>query len=138
MRNVQGMSTALLAFVAIIVIGGATVGLYVLFTAPRSIASLTVSFGTVLDVERREFSVPILHDTVQVEVVVNSGNLLWTASILQQEDVLWTHAAHQGGQMTYQSPWVQLPSGNYNLTFATAGIGSLDVEIKVTSKGGVW
>lgn len=113
-------------------------GLFLLLTFPKSAVSFTVSFTIGADVERREFSVPVLHSSAQVEVIVNSGNLLWTARIQQQEDVLWSHTAHQGGQTTYQSEWISLPSGNYNFTFATAGIGSLDAEIKVTSKGGIW
>ncbi len=107
-------------------------------TSPRSVVNFPVSFTIGADVERMEFNVPIFHDSVQIKVIVDNGNLLWTASILRQDNVLWSHAAHQGGQTTYSSDWVQLPSGDYNFTFATAGIGSLDAEILVTSKGGFW
>lgn len=137
-QRIKGMTRALMVVVLIIIIGGAGIGLYTFLTYPRSVVNSTVSFTIGADVERREFSVPILHETVQVEVVVNNGNLLWTANILQHGDVLWSHVAHQGEQTTYRSDWVRLPSGDYNFTFATAGIGSLDVEIQVTSKGGFW
>jgi hypothetical protein len=136
--NVMGMSRALKVIVLVIIVGVASTGLYLLLTFPKSVVSFPVSFTIGADVERREFSVPILHEWVQVEVVVNSGNLLWTAKILQQDDVLWNHNAHQGDQTTYRSEWVRLQSGDYNFTFATAGIGSLDAEIRVTSKGGSW
>lgn len=132
------MTRLLMVVVLIIIIGGAGFGLYIFLTYPRSVVNFPVSFTIGADVEHREFSVPILHEIVQVEVVVNTGNLLWTASILQNGDVLWSHAAHQGGQTTYRSDWVRLPSGNYNFTFVTAGIGTLDAEIQVTSKGGFW
>lgn len=137
-KRIKGMTRSLMVVVLIIIIIGACIGLYTVLTYPRSAVNFTVSFTIGADVERREFSVPILHETVQVEVVVNNGNLLWTANILQHSDVLWSHAAHQGGQTTYQSDWIRLPSGDYNFTFATAGIGSLDAEIQVTSKGGFW
>ncbi len=137
-KQVKGIARVLLVIVLIIIIGGAVAGLYMVLAYPRSVVSFPVSFTIGADIERKEFSVPIFHETVQVQVIVNNGNLLWTASILQENAVLWSHAAHQGGQTTYQSDWVQLPSGSYNFTFATAGIGSLEAEIKVTSKGGFW
>jgi hypothetical protein len=138
LSNVKGLSKAVMMVVAIVVIGGAATGLFLLFTAPQPVVNFTVAFTIGADVERREFNVPLLHDAVQIEVVVNSGNLLWTARILEHEDVVWSHNAHQAGQTTYQSEWIPLPSGKYNFTFATAGIGSLDAEITVTSKGGIW
>jgi len=125
-RNARGMSRALKVIALVIIVGVASASLYLLLTFPKSVVSY------------KEFSVPILHEWVQVEVIVNSGNLLWTAKILQQDNVLWNHNAHQGDQTTYRSDWVRLQSGDYNFTFATAGIGSLDAEIKVTSKGGSW
>ncbi len=136
--NVKGVSRALKVIVLIVIVAVASASLYLLLTFPKSVVSFPVSFTIGADFERKEFNVPILHEWVQVEVVVNSGNLLWTAKILQQDNTLWTHNAHQGDQTTYRSEWTRLQSGNYNFTFATAGIGSLDAEIKVTSKGGSW
>ena len=136
--NVRGISRALKVIVLIIIVAVAAASLYLLLTFPKSVVSFPVSFTIGADVERKEFSVPILHERVQVEVIVNSGNLLWTAKILQQDNTLWNHNAHQGDQTTYRGDWVRLQSGDYNFTFATAGIGSLDAEIKVTSKGGSW
>ncbi|UCE96311.1 MAG: hypothetical protein JSV51_01500 [Candidatus Bathyarchaeota archaeon] len=138
MQRIKGMTRVLMPVVLIVIIGSAGIGLYLFLTYPRSVVNFTVSFTIGADVERREFSVPILHETVQVEVVVNSGNLLWTASILRCSAGLWSHAAHQGGQTTYRSDWILLPNGNYNFTFATAGVGTLDAEIRVISKGGFW
>ena len=45
---------------------------------------------------------------------------------------------HKGGKTTYISEWIQIHSGHYNFTFATAGLGTLSAEIRVTSKGGFW
>jgi hypothetical protein len=137
-KNAKGKSRTLMVVVFIIIVGAASTSLYSLLTFPKSVVGFPVSFTIGADVERREFSVPILQEWVQVEVIVNSGNLLWTAKILRHDDILWSHNAHQGGQTTYRSEWIRLQSGNYNFTFATAGIGSLDAEIKVTSKGGFW
>jgi hypothetical protein len=137
-EQVKGKTRMLKVIALIAIIGGASIGIYMFLTYPRSVVTFPVSFTIGADAERRKFAVPILHELIQVEVVVNNGNLLWTASILQHGDIRWTHAAHQGGQTTYQSGWVRLPSGDYNFTFATAGIGSLDAEISVTSKGGLW
>ncbi len=137
-RNRVGRSKVLMAAVSVIIIAVACVGIYSIFTFPQSIVSLPVSFAIGADVKRQEFSVPVLHEWVQVEVVVASGNLLWTAEILNNGTVLWTHRTIQTGQTLYRSEWVKLASGNYNFTFATAGIGSLEAQISVTSKGGFW
>lgn len=133
----KGISKTLVV-VLVAVVAATSIGVYWVIAHPRIIVSFPVSFTFGADVERREFSVPILHDSVQVEVIVNSGNMLWTAKIISLGDVLWSHGAHQPGQTTYRSEWIRLSSGNYNFTFATAGIGSLDAEIKVMSKGGFW
>ncbi len=137
-KDVKGLSRALMVIMLIVIVGVASTGLYLFLTFPKSVVSFPVSFTIGADVERREFSIPVLHDRVQVEIVVNNGNFLWTAKILRQDETLWSHGTHQGDQTTYSSGWVRLQSGNYNFTFATAGIGSLDAEITVTSKGGFW
>lgn len=111
---------------------------YFALTYPRVLVNFSVSFTIGADVRRVEFEVPFLHEYVKVEVFVHSGNALWTAKILIGDDVLWNHVASQGGQTTYSSRWIRLSSGSYNFTFATAGIGSLEAEIKLTSKGGFW
>ncbi len=133
----KGISKTLLIVVLVAVIAAASTGVYSVIAYPRIMVSFPVSFTFGADVERQEFSVPILHDSVQVEVVVNSGNMLWTAKILSLDDILWSHSAHQPGQTVYRSEWIGLSSGNYNFTFA-AGLGPLEAEIKVTSKGGFW
>lgn len=115
-----------------------TLGTYATLTFPRSVVSFPVSFTIGADVEHREFDVPVLHEWVEVEVVVSSGTSLWTAKILVEDDVLWSHTAHQGDQTSYKSGWIKLPSGHYTFKFVTAGLGSLEAEIKVTSKGGFW
>lgn len=111
---------------------------YLAFTYPRVLVSFTVSFTIGADVKRVEFEVPFLHDYVRVEVYVQSGNALWNAKILSDDEVLWNHAASQGGQTTYTSEWIKLSGGRYNFTFTTAGLGSLEAEVKLTSKGGFW
>ena len=111
---------------------------YFLVTYPRVLVDFTVSFTIGADIKRVEFEVPFLHDLVRVEVYVQSGNALWNAKILSGDEVLWNHAASQGGQTTYSSEWIKLSSGRYNFTFATAGLGSLEAKVKLTSKGGFW
>jgi uncharacterized membrane protein len=123
-----------LIFVILVV----SVGIYVALTSPRTIVSFPVSFTIGADVESKEFDVPMLHSLVQVEVAISTGSALWTASILNHGDTLWTHVTAQGGQTTYKSEWIQIRSGHYNFTFGTAGLGTLAAEIKVTSKGGFW
>lgn len=134
----MAMTKALKPVVLIVIAVVAVFAVYAAVTFPTTVLNFPVSFTVGADVERREFDVPILHGWVQVEVVVNSGTLLWTAKILNQDNVLWGHSAHQGGQTTYQSGWIELSSGYYNFTFVTAGLGSLEAEIKVSSKGGFW
>jgi hypothetical protein len=111
---------------------------YLAVTYPRVIVDFSVSFTVGADVRRVEFEVPYLHGYVKVEVYVRSGNVLWTAKILSDDNALWSHTATQSGQTTYNSEWIKIPSGRYNFTFTTAGIGSLEAEIKLISKGGFW
>ncbi|MEM0357320.1 MAG: hypothetical protein QXL77_02970 [Candidatus Bathyarchaeia archaeon] len=111
---------------------------YLALTYPRVLVSFTVSFTVGADVKRVEFEVPFLHERVQVEVRVRSGNALWTASILEGENIVWRHTASQSSQTTYTSEWIKMSNGRYNFTFATAGLGSLEAEVKIVSKGGFW
>ncbi len=131
-------SKAFKAIVLILVIIVAAFFVYAIATYPRTVINFQVSFTVGADVQQREFDMPFLHDWIQVEVVVSSGTSLWSAKILSQGEVVWEHAAHQTGQTSYKSEWIKLPSGHYNFTFATFGIGSLEAEVKVTSKGDFW
>jgi hypothetical protein len=124
--------------VSVIFIFVALLGLFAVITRPVRVLNFTVSFS-ILDLsEEHEFRVPFLHEWVQVEVTVNSGNLLWNAKILNQNSEVWSYRATQLGHMTYKSEWIELSSGTYNFTFNKIGIGSLTAEIKVVSKGGFW
>lgn len=126
------------AVVLITVLMVVSVVMYAVLTYPRTVVSFSVAFTIGANVESREFEMPFLHRWVEVEVTVTSGTALWTAKITSQNETFWSHATHQGGQTTYRSGWIELPSGKYNFTFATAGLGSLEAEIKVTTKGGFW
>lgn len=75
-----------------------SVGIYAALTYPRTIVSFPVSFTIGADVQRKEFDVPVLHSWVQLEVAINTGSALWTASILNHNGTLWTHNAAQGRQ----------------------------------------
>jgi hypothetical protein len=123
---------------ALVIILIATMGFYSILTYPTTLLAFPVSFTIGADVEREQFNIPILHDWIEVEVAISSGSALWSARILDQEETVWSHTAVQGGQTTYNSGWIQLASGTYNFTFATAGAGSLSAEITVSSKGGFW
>ena len=130
---VKRSTTFLLSAVLVV-----SLGAYLLLTYPRTLVSFPISMTFGVEVEEREFDVPILHSQVQVEVVISSGTSLWTATIDDQNGSLWNHTATQGGQTTYTSEWIPLSPGHYNFTFTTIGIGSLEAEITVESKGGVF
>jgi hypothetical protein len=107
-------------------------------TFPREVLTFPISFTIGADVKRELMEVPFMNDRVMVEVIINRGSALWNARILNGEETVWSHSAAQGGQTTYNSGWLQVSSGLYNFSFATAGAGSLSAEITVTSKGGFW
>jgi hypothetical protein len=133
-KRSRGLKIAILVVIVII----AAVGVFAAWTYSRTVLSFPVSFTIGAQTERREFNMPVLHSSVQVQVVVSSGTALWTARILSNDSELWSHVAAQGGQTTYNSGWMQITSGNYNFTFVTVGIGTLNAEITVSSKGGFW
>jgi hypothetical protein len=133
------LKSRLLVYLAIIVILLIAVfAVYASFTYPKTALSVPVSFTIGFDVVTREFDVQFLNDKVQVQVAVESGTSLWNAQILNQSEVLWGYSATQGEQTSYQSDWIELPSGRYNFTFRTLGFGSLNAQVTVTSKGGFW
>lgn len=126
---------AVITLVAIILLSA----LYSALTFPRDIVKTEVSFSIGADQEREAFSMPVLHDRFQVEVIIGSGSALWSATITNAEGTkIWEHAKAQGDQTSYTSDWISLPSGNYNFTFGAIGIGELQANVKVTSKGGFW
>ncbi len=110
-------------------------GLYAALIFPRAV----VDFSAGADQELKQFEVPALHDKAQVQVAVNSGSALWRATIMDSSgNEVWRHDKLQGEQTTYTSEWLSLPSGQYNFTFGTLGIGGLQANVKITSKGGFW
>jgi len=137
-KSSRKTSNTFMVVILIVVLVLVALGVYAAITYPKTVVSFPVSFTIGADMEHREFEVPLSHGQVQIEVTVSSGTALWTATITQKDETIWSHTAHQGDQTTYKSGWIELPSGHYNFTFATAGLGSLEAEIKVTSKGGFW
>ena len=112
---------------------------YAALTFPRTVVDFQVSFTIGFEQEQRGFEVPWLHDRAQVEVAVVNGSSLWRASITNTKgDEIWSHSAIQGEQTTYTSEWIQLPNAGYNITFSTIGLGSLEANLKVVSKGAIW
>ncbi len=107
-------------------------------TYPRTVISIPVSLTIGADATTSSLDQPLLCDKVQVRVVVENGAALWRAQILRGDQVLWEHSAAQGEQQSYNSGWIQLPTGAYNFTFGTLGIGSLEAQATVTAKGGFW
>jgi hypothetical protein len=138
MEKSSGKKKTLRTVVLIAVLVVIALGIYIALTYPKTVVSFPVSFTWGADVENKEFEVPLLHGRAQVEVIVSSGQTWWTANIIHQDDPIWNHTTHQEDQTTYKSGWIELSSGHYNFTFATAGLGSLEAEIKVTTKGGFW
>ncbi len=128
-------SKIVLVLVAIIVfIVAAFSGL----TYPRTVISIPVSLTIGADSSTATLDQPLLCDKVQVQVAVENGAALWRAQILTGDQVLWEHSAAQGEQQSYNSGWIHLPTGTYNFTFGTLGIGSLEAQATVTAKGGFW
>ncbi len=127
-----------MAIIAIVIILVASFSIYFGLTYPRTSANIPVSFTAGIDSKTESFSQMFLNDKVQVQVTVQSGAALWRAQILSDDKVIWTHTAAQSEQQSFSSGWIPLPSGNYNFTFGTIGVSSLDATASVTSKGGVW
>ena len=95
-------SIRFLAVIVIVVV--AVAGLYATLTFPKAVVGFQVSFAVGADQERRAFEVPVLHDRVQVEVIISSGSALWRASITDAGgDKIWEHGRAQGDQTTYTS-----------------------------------
>jgi len=131
-------SRTVMSVAAIIIVLAAAFAIYAGATYPRNIVSIPVSFSIGADLTTGVFDQSILNDKVQVQVAVQSGASLWHAQILSGNQVVWEHTAALGEQQSYSSGWIQLPSGSYNFTFGTIGIGSLDATFSVSSKGGFW
>ena len=131
-------SKSVIAVSAIVIIVVAAFAIYAGVTYPRTTANTQVSFTIGADSKSIVFNQPFLDDKAQVQVVINSGAALWRARILSGDQVIWEHTAAQGEQQSFNSGWIQLPSGSYTFTFGTIGVGSLDATATVSSKGGFW
>ena len=131
-------SKTVMAVAAIIIVLAAAFAIYTGATYPRNIVNIPVSFTVGADVTTGDFDQPVLNDQVQVQVAIQNGAALWEARILSGDQLIWEHSGAQSEQQSYNSGWIQLPSGSYNFTFGTIGIGSLDATFSITSKGGFW
>ncbi len=138
MEKAPGKHQRLRAMVVIAVLAGTAFAAYAALTYPKTVVSFPVSFTIGADLEQREFNMPLLHGAANVEVIVNTGTALWSATIKHHNETIWNHLASQGGQTTYKSEWIELSGDHYNFTFATAGLGSLQADVKVTTEGGFW
>ncbi len=129
------LKIAALALIVVVAIAGG----YMALTLPKTVVDFNVVFTIGADKKLQEFGVPLFHDKVQVEVTISSGSALWNAKIADLNGKeIWSHSTAQGDQTTYRSEWFSLPSGKYNFTFGTIGLGGLQANIKVGSKGGIW
>ena len=129
-------STKIVVAFLIVILG--LLAFYSGWTYPRTIVSIPVSFTIGADQKTTAFSVPILDDKGEVQISVQSGAALWNAQIASGNQTIWEHSAGQGEQTSYNSGWLKLDGGNYNFTFRTIGVGSLNAAITVTTKGGFW
>lgn len=133
------MVSTMKIIVATIIVVVAIASFYGALTFPKTAIDFNVVFTVGADRRLGEFEVPLLHDKVQVEVAIESGSALWTARITDSDGTeIWSHSTAQGGQTTYRSGWLSLPSGQYNFTFGTIGLGELEANMRVDSKGGFW
>ncbi len=126
--------------IAVIIIAVVAIaGFYGAFTFPKTAIDFNVIFTVGADRKLGEFDVPLLHDKVQVIVNIENGSALWNARITNSNGTeIWSHGAAQGGQITYQSGWLSVPTGRNNFTFGTIGLGEMEANIRVDSKGGFW
>lgn len=129
---------AILALVAVVIILFASLAVYAGVTYPTTVVNTQVSFTVGADSKTTAFVQSFLDDKVEIQVTVQTGAALWRAQIKNGDQILWEHSAVQGKQQSYNSDWISLPSGNYNFTFGTIGVGSLQASATVSSKGGFW
>jgi hypothetical protein len=122
-----------LVLVALIVAGG-----YAALTYPKTVATIPVSFKFGAESKTIEFDVSSLQDKYNVDVSVLSGNALWGAKLVSGNVTVWSHAASQGSQTSYQSGWLAISPGHYTFTFGTIGFGSLEGAVTLQTKGGFW
>ena len=134
----MAQSRGIIALAAILIIIVAVFAVYAAITYPRAIVTIPVSFTIGADAKTVAFDQPFLNDEAQVTVAIENGEAFWRAQITNQDQLIWEHEKGQGEQTSYNSAWIQLPSGSYNFTFRTIGIGSLEATVTVTSKGGFW
>jgi hypothetical protein len=124
--------TSRLAMVIIAIV--VAVAAYAAVTYPRTVASSTVSFTAGVNSKNVEFDVPPLDSKAQIGINVQSGlGAVWSATISSGSNTLWNNR----GSGNYLSDWIGLPTGHYVLTFLTLG-GSLEAQINVNTKGGLW
>ena len=132
------VNKSVIAIGAIVIIVVAAFAVYSGVTYPRKTVNTQVSFTVGADSKTTAFDQSFLDDKAQVQVTIQNGAALWRAQILSGSQVIWEHTAVQGEQQSYNSGWISLPNGNYNFTFGTIGIGSLEASATVSSKGGFW
>ena len=131
-------SKSVTASAAVIVVIIVAIGAYAFWTYPRDVVNFPVAFTAGSDVTKQPFTVPTLDNQVQVTITVKSGTAFWRASILSDNNTLWSHTAAQGGMTTYSSGWMTLQPGNYNFSFGAIGLGGVNAQVTVMAKGGVW
>jgi hypothetical protein len=131
-------SRAVVGLLAVVIVVVAAFSVYTGLTYPRTVVTVPVSFTLGTDVTNTQFNQPTMDGSVRVQVTVQSGAAIWRARILNGDTVVWEHAAAQGGQQSYDSGWLDLPSGTYNFTFGLIGGNSLQATATVSSKGGFW
>ena len=129
---------AVMSIATIVIVVVAAFAIYAGVTYPETVVRTQASFTAGVDSKTITFNQPLLDDKAQVQVTIQNGAALWRAQIRNGDQLIWEHAAAQGEQQSYDSGWIQLPSGYYNFTFGTIGIGSLDATATLSSKGGFW
>ena len=122
-------SKAVIALAAIVIIV-ASFAVYAGEIYPRTTVNTQVSFTVGADSKTTAFNQPFLDDKAQVTVTIHNGAALWRARILSGDQVIWEHTAAQGEQQSYNTGWIQLPSGSYTFTFGTTISIKLQAFIK--------
>ena len=86
----MGIVTKFIATVFVIIV--IIFGIYVVLVFPRVATDFSVSFTVGADREEKGFEVPLWHDKVQIQVIVDSGSALWRARIMDSdENEVWEY-----------------------------------------------
>jgi hypothetical protein len=85
----------------------------------------------------KEFAGALILIGVGILLLLQGSNMLFEMNPLTVSPRAWLEPhCLQSSQTTFISDWIRLSSGRYNFTFATAGLGSLEVKLSLHLRAG--